>query len=175
VRSRPSLRGPPAVRLAGLDDAEALANFQCSSGRWFQREVEEFINAELVQRVASGEAQCLLFHVERELIAVAAHQNATLVIAEDPGEVGAAHLLAVAVSGRLQTAKLADGTRLSDHVMQALLRDALRAHRTAVAFGIVAIENQRSLSMCERNGLTSQTVVSATYARATGRFAIRGS
>jgi hypothetical protein len=56
--------------------------------------------------------------------------------------------------------------------MQTLLNHALRVQRTDVAFGIVAIENQRSLTMCERNGLTSQTVIGATYARATGRFAV---
>jgi hypothetical protein len=95
-----------------------------------------------------------------------------LIIAEDPRELQAAHLLVVAIAEPLQTAKLADGTRLSDHVIQTLLRDALRVHGTEVAFGIVAIENQRSLTMCERNGLTSQTVISAAYARATGRFAL---
>jgi len=127
---------------------------------------------ELVRRVASEEARALLFHVDRDLAAVAAHQRGTLIIAEDPGEVQAAHLLVVAIAAPLQTGRLADGTRLSDHIMRTLLRDALRVHRTDVAFGIVAIENQRSLTMCERNGLTSQTVISPAYARATGRFAV---
>lgn len=170
MRNRPSLRELPAVRVADLDDGEALANFRCSRGRWFQREAEAFINEELVRRIGLEEAQALLFRRDRELVAVAAHQPGTLIIAEDPGEVRAAHLLVVAITERLQTAKLADGKRLSDHVMQTLLGDAIRVHRTHVAFGIVAIENQRSLTMCERNGLTSQTVISPVYARATGRF-----
>lgn len=170
MTSRPKLDDPPAVRAARLDDDEALANFRCSSGRWFQREVEDFINTDLVARIASEEARALVFHVEQELVAVAAHQQETLVIAEEPGEVQATRLLVLAITERLHTATLADGTRLSDHLMETLLRDALSVHRTNVASAIVAIENQRSLAMCERNGLTSQTTIDATYARATGRF-----
>jgi hypothetical protein len=77
----------------------------------------------------------------------------------------AAHLLVPAITEPLQTGVLADGTRLWDFVMRMLLGDALRTRRTDIAFGIVAIENQRSLTMCERNGLISQTVVNGTYAR----------
>jgi hypothetical protein len=170
-RTRPNLSKPPKVRVAREADAEALAGFRCSRGRWFQREVEDFIANDLPGRIVSGEVRVLLFHVGDELAAVAAHQPATLVIAEDPGAVAAAHLVAVAIAERLQRATIAGKDRLSDHVLQALLRDALRTHRTSVAFGIVAVENQRSLSMCERNGLASQTLINARYARATGRFA----
>jgi hypothetical protein len=170
-RTRPNLREPPTVRLAELGDDERLASFRCSRGRWFQREVEEFINTELAGRLAL-ETRVLLFDVGEDLVAVAAHQPGTLIITEDPGVVEAAHLVVVAITERLQSGRLADGTRLSDYVMRILLRDALRTRRTDVAFGIVAIENQRSLTMCERNGLTSQTVINSTYARATGRFAV---
>jgi hypothetical protein len=161
------------VRVADLDDDEALTSFRCSRGRWFQREVEEFINAELPKRLDSEETRTLLFHSGEELIAVGAHQPGVLIIAEDPGQVQAAHLLLLALTERLQIGRLGDGTRLSDYVLRTLLRDALRTHRTGVAFAIVAIENQRSLTMCERNGLTSQTAVNRMYARASGRFALQ--
>jgi hypothetical protein len=169
-RTRPNVREPVTVRRAEPGDDEALASFRCSRGRWFQREVEEFINTELPRRLGAEETQVLLFHVAAELVAVAAHQPGVLIIAEDPGQVHAAHLLVLAITERLQAGVLADGTRLPDLGM--LLRDALRTQRPNVAFGIVAIENQRSLTMCERNGLASQTVVNSTYARVTGRFAI---
>jgi hypothetical protein len=76
-----------------------------------------------------------------------------------------------AITSRLQTALLSDTSRLSDHLIQTLLQDALCVRKTDIAFAVVAIENQRSLEMCEPNGLTSQTTVNAVYARATGRFA----
>jgi hypothetical protein len=167
---RPTLDDAPAIREAAASDAEALAGFRCSTGRWFQDEVEAFINAELRQRLRAAQARVLLFHVATELVVVAAHQSATLVIAEDPGEVHAAHLLVLAITPRLHTAVLREGDRLSDYAMRVLLSDALHSHDTDVAFAIVAIENQRSLAMCERNGLSSQTIIDRRYARATGRF-----
>jgi hypothetical protein len=106
-------------------------------------------------------------------VAVAAHRIATLVIAQDPGEVRAAQLVVLAVSSRLQAAKIESYGRLSDFVFKVLLREALKSHRTDVAFGIVAVENQKSLTMCERNGLVSQTQINARYARVTGRFMTR--
>lgn len=104
-------------------------------------------------------------------IAVAAHQPGTLLtVGAQEVEVRAAHLVVLAIAEHLHGAQAPDGSRLSDRLIQDLVADALEAHGTDTAFAIVAMENQRSLSLCERNGLTSQTAYNEMYARVTGRF-----
>ncbi len=154
-------------------DSEALANFQCSRGRWFQDEAESFIRTELFQRWEAGETQGLVFGMDAELLAVAAYRRGTLIIAEDPGELEAAELVVLATSESLTAATIADDGRLSDYVMRTLIGEAVRFYRADFAYGLVAVENQRSLTMCERNGLVSQTRVNARYARVLGRFNCR--
>ncbi len=112
----------------------------------------------------------LLFGAGPEIVAIGAHQPATLIVAEEAGEREAAYLLVVATTERLHAARLASGVRLSDYVMLTLLHNALQTYRVEVAFAIVAVENQRALRLCERNGLSSQSLISRRYARATGRF-----
>lgn len=121
----------------------------------------------------------LLYTVDSELIAVGAHQAGHLVTSEirgtevtDVKDTNAAQLVVLAITTSLQAARLRSGGRLSDHLMRDLLTDALRVREAEAAFALVATENQRSLTMCERNGLTSMTTVTNVYARATGRFTL---
>lgn len=153
-----------------------LTTFRCSTGRWFQDDVEQFINGKSEQKLLIPERHVLLFTHDTQAVAVAAHQQGRLLMTDgtDVRDVRAAHLMVVAIAEPLHGAVLPEGGRLSDHVMQELLVDAQRTHRTEMVFAIVALDNQRSLTLCERNGLTSQTALgnSAVFARVTGRFAL---
>jgi hypothetical protein len=146
----------PSVRVATASDADLLAAFSCSRGLWFEDEVEEFLQRYALTYAAERaplDHQLLLFVDDDELIAVGGHEQALL-----PGGLVGTHLTVAAIDLSHQGAKLTDGGRLSDYVLDALLGDALDAEargavrREPIAHALVARENGRSLAVLNRRG-----------------------
>jgi hypothetical protein len=159
------------VREAGKDDAADLGAFECSTGTWYEDEVQAYVRQQaLTHARESSESYRLLVAVERtRLIAVAAHTNDVLIMPDD-GTCMAARLQVLAISVTDQGRRLCGGTHLSDVLMATLIADAMDHQRTDVMTAIVAGENLRSVALCERNGLCSQTRYSSRYLRLTGRL-----
>lgn len=65
---------------------------------------------------------------------------------------------------------LQDGTRLSDALFQALIRDVLGMRQSGVITAIVAQDNLRSMRLCRRNGLRSEVRYDGRHVRLTGLF-----
>ena len=113
----------------------------------------------------------LLFEDDEELIAVGSHQPESLVL--DTGySINAARLVVLGVAQAHQGKALKDGTRIADKALRLLIQEAVTYRRARVVSGIVARDNIRSLTMCERNGLASQTTFGTRYVRVTGRFEV---
>ena len=158
------------VREATEGDTAALASFTCSTGLWYEREVEEFVRGHALRAAASDDFRLLVAVEGERLVATAAHHHPELLPTADAVHRFATrlHHLAIDVSDRGR--RLPDHRRLSDALMQTLIADAIDAWTTGVLTAIVAADNDRSLAMCERNGLRSRTRHGTRYVRVTGLF-----
>lgn len=162
------------VRPATAGDGGILAEFQCSTGPWYEQEVESFVRERaLEQALALSEGYRLLLVLEgKRLIGCIAHHRELLVRADgaqaDTVAATRLHLLAIAVGD--QGRRLDDGTRLSDKVMATLIADALETRGYEVLTGIVALDNLRSMALCERHGLRSQVRYDLRHVRLSGRY-----
>lgn len=158
------------VREATEEDAEALANFTCSTGLWYEQEVEAFVRRHGL-RAAGYDRFRLLVAVEGDrLVATLAHHHPEFLPTADAAHRIATRLHHLAIDIRDQGRRLPDDRRLSDALMQTLVADAIETWTTGVLTAIVAADNDRSLVMCERNGLRSRTRHGVGYARVTGLF-----
>jgi ribosomal protein S18 acetylase RimI-like enzyme len=164
-------RRGPIVREATDDDAAALASFECSTGAWYEEEVQAYIHERaLTHAHENPDGYRLLVAFEQtRLIAVAAHASEALILPEDDTYL-AARLQVLAIAVADQRRRLPDRSRLSDVLMATLISDAIEDKKTDVVTAIVADENLRSIALCERNGLRSQTRHSSRYLRLTGRL-----
>jgi hypothetical protein len=163
--------------LATSYDADALAGFACSSGAPFEDEVERYVREQASRdaehaRRTGGPYRLLVFETgEAELVAVGAHTAVSLRL---PGahreSVPLVKLVVVALARSWQGRRLAGGERLSDAVLTAMIAHARRTHGRDVVAGIVARRNYPSLSLCRRNGLTTQFEYGPDYVTLVGRF-----
>jgi hypothetical protein len=164
------------VRPATAADAGLLAGFQCSTGPWYEQDVESFVRERaLEQALALSDAYRLLLVLEgKRPIGCMAHHHEMLLTGDgrsSPIFATRLHLLAIATDD--QGRKLDDGTRLSDKLMTTLIADALETRGNAVLTGIVALENLRSMALCERHGMRSQVQYDTRHARLSGHFTPR--
>lgn len=152
----------PVVRVAAASDATLLTAFVCSRGEWYEDEVQDFIRHHALDYAAWRaplDHQLLLFVSGDELVAVGAHEQTFLA-----GGLTGTHLAVAAIALPRQGAKLDDGGRLSDFVLDALLGDAGAAAargaptRDPVAHALVATHNDRSLSLLRRRGFGDEQV-----------------
>jgi hypothetical protein len=154
-----------------------MARFQCSTGPWYEQEVETFIRQRaLEQAIALADDYRLLIVLDSDrLLGCMAHHQEMLLTSDGnrSGPILATRLHVCAIATNDQGSRLDDGTRLSDTLMATLIADALKTRRNAVLTGIVALENLRSMSLCERHGLRSQVQYDARHARLSGYFAPR--
>lgn len=175
-------RQPPAgfvVREAAAADAELLATFACSTGAWFEDEVEAFVRERALPaalRPGSGHRLRLVLDDER-LAACFAHHPERLVVAAERGTparpLEATRLQLVALSLADQGRRLDDGRRISDLVMASCIADAIEHRSSAILTAIVARDNLRSLALCQRHGLRSQVAYDARHVRLSGRSALQ--
>ena len=162
------------IRTARSTDAEALAAFACSTGQWFEDEVERHIRVDALRRAETdGETyRLLLFEEDGRLWAVGAHQPELLVMTSGD-ELAATRLVALAVGVEQQGMPLPDGSRYSDWALAGLIRDALLHRGCRTLTSIVARGNVRSQRLCRRHGLTSEIAAGPRYLRMMGSFELR--
>lgn len=159
-----------AVRPARRADTAALATFRCSTGAWFEDEVEDYIRTRAMGHAAAKDNYHLLVACEGpRILAVLGHADEALIF-PDGDTSWAARLQVVAIATTDQGRQLSNAGRLSDVLMATLITAALREHETEVVTAIVAQENSRSIALCERNGLRSQVRYGRSYIRLSGRF-----
>ncbi|MFI5003560.1 MAG: hypothetical protein ACHQE6_00970 [Solirubrobacterales bacterium] len=162
------------VRGATEDDADTLEGFRCSTGPWYERDVEEYVRARALREALEkpSDYRLLLVLDDGRLTGCMAHALELLIEDAGPAIVAARlHLLAIAIED--QGRRLEDGRRRSDLIVQALIFDAFETRETEVLTAVVARENLRSITLCERNGLRSQVSFDRRHIRLTGHFARR--
>ena len=159
------------LRQADERDATALATFQCSTGTWYEQEVETFVQQDAV-RIATEPAESyrlLVVYEDNRLIACAGHHPEFLVRPDSKGLL-ATRLHLLAISRSQQGRELRKGLQLSDALMQTLIRDAMDIRDSQVLSAVVAQDNIRSMRMCERAGLRNQVAYAPRYVRLTAQF-----
>jgi RimJ/RimL family protein N-acetyltransferase len=163
------------LRAARAEDAEALAGFSCSTGPWFEEEVQHHIRHDALARAdePDDDYRLVLFEQDAELWAVGAHRLEWLVL-RDGSHVPLTHLAALALSIDHQGSVASDGRRYADIALSGLLDDALRHRRERMVFALVALENVRSQRLCRRHGLVFESRADARRLRMTGRFTAPG-
>jgi hypothetical protein len=158
------MRLPRAVVLSRTKHEAELSSFRCSTGAWYEDEVEQMVQHELAPRIDSEWSRALDFcalglvdHLGR-LVAIGAHHEVDFANRDPPGT--RLWLAAIAVShqgarisGILQTG--GQSFSLARYLLQVMIADSLnRPHKRERSFvGTVAKDNYRSLALCERIGL----------------------
>lgn len=159
------------MRVASAVDAEVLARFACSTGPWFELEVEDHIRKDALARAErpQDDYRLVVFEEGNELWAVGAHRLEWLPLV-DGSQVPMSHLVALALSVDYQGQVAADGRRYADIALSGMLDDVLRHRRERIVFALVALDNVRSQRLCRRHGLIFETRAGPLRVRMTGRF-----
>jgi hypothetical protein len=163
----------PVARHVVAADVEALADFACSRGAWYEDEVEEFIQERALSwALAPGPRaryrRLLLFESEG-LVAVGGF--GPRVFEDALGDiVDGTELQVLALEHEARGTILEDGRRLSDACMATLVQEASRERGTNAMSGIAAKDHTRSIELCSDHGLTKrQPVGDSRYIRMVGR------
>jgi hypothetical protein len=142
-----------------------LAAFRCSTGPWYEDDVESFITRRLIGRHVRRQP-----HVDHRviglelpdhgLVAVTAHEQDFTT--DGPHDLTSSLWIVAAVVRHLQGAILPEIDPLDDsgrpvslgrYLAETALSDIAAADRAPVVRAIVARENTRSLALCDRLGL----------------------
>ncbi len=174
----------PEARALGEADAAELRGFTCSTGLWYEDEVQQFVRRQLIDRHGhrsphSGHRVVGLELVGVGIIAVGSHESDYA--RHVGGTVLITHLEVVAVRIEYQGVVLPTvdpleagrPVTLGRYLMEVLLSDiAGHLDRQPFLKTIVARENAKSLALCDRIGLTrSSGVGDARYEQRMGRMA----
>jgi hypothetical protein len=157
----------PAARHLGVGDRDLLAEMRCSTGVWFENEVETFIQTTLAdyhdwRRAHTGHTIVGLELDDRGLVAVGSHEAEFV---RDGGQVvTSTYLECAAVRTDRQGTGLTEVDPLDDdrpvtlghYLLEALLSDIAERERAPIVRAVVARENTRSLRLCARLGLTDE-------------------
>lgn len=153
------------IRSARKKDRHLLEHFACANGDspW-EVEVEDFIHHSLLEwafdplaRVHDPRLLLVFDRKTHELVGVAAHERTTLQFKRQrPFAATKLELVAVALSW--QGKRFRGGSRVSDVVMAAVMRDVTDRvpRRDARVFAVVHEENTRSIALCRRHGLVEE-------------------
>ena len=157
----PSVDGPPPpalakVRLTTPSDAPSLRRFSCSTGPWYEREVEELVRGMLADHVEQGFAAWVVEDEFGELAAVAAHVGQTHPENSDETITYIA-LIAARADDRDDRAA---GWRLRQ-LIKAVFTDILHTvGRGPYVYQMVAVENSRMRTFLEWSGFQAAPVPS---------------
>jgi hypothetical protein len=158
----------PAGRFLGLDDRELLGRLRCSTGLWFEDQVETFIRTELAdyhdwRRPHTDHTIVGLELDEHGLVALGSHESEFV---RDGGQVlTSTYLECAAVRTDVQGAVLTDvepldsdgrPVTLGRYLLEVLLSDISERPRAPIVRAVVARENTRSLRLCTRIGVTDE-------------------
>lgn|GEM_PF-978618 len=154
----------PSARYLGSQDRASLATFKCSTGVWFEEDVERYVSHRLAdahdrRRAHTDHTIIGLVLPDRGLVAVAAHEQD--LTADGDRELTSTRWVLAAVAVGLQGAVLRDVAPYDDdrpvtlgrHLAEVTLSDIVATRRDPVVRAIVARENARSLALCRRVGL----------------------
>jgi hypothetical protein len=170
-------------RYVDTDDAALLERFECSCGAPYEEEVQQYIRSSALRDAAGADSPVslmLTFHRDR-LVGIAGY-SVEFLLAGPRGPLDkppplheitgmdATRLWVLALSREAQGRKLRDGRRLSTLVMDTLIAEAMGGRDRGLLTAIVARENLRSLALCERSGLRSQTMHDPRHVRLSGYF-----
>jgi ribosomal protein S18 acetylase RimI-like enzyme len=161
------------MRLAEEGDRAALEAFASSSGLDCEDEVDDFIQTRALDTHLSGVAEYrLLVAVEDEvLVGIVAHRIDILTLKD--GRIFNARLIQVlAVDPAHRGCVFDDGSRLSDALLAAVVKEVDESGGSDIFTAIVANENDRALAALERCGSWSQVAYDYLHVRLTGRFTI---
>ena len=158
------------VRPAGEGDREAIGSFACSTGPWYEDEVQRYVRARALDdaRRVSG-YELLVAEEDERLVACMAYMPWALNF-EEHDMIFSMRLQVLAIATADQGRVLVRGRRLSDALMQTLIARAAPLSFDGALTAIVARDNLRSIKLCERNGLTSQIAHGIEYVQMLGRF-----
>ena len=140
---------------------------RCSTGAWFEDDVETFIQARLAdyhdwRQPHTDHTIIGLELADHGLIAVGSHEEEFV---RDSGElVTSTYLECAAVSTNLQGPVLPEVEPLDDgrpvtlgrYLLEVLVSDIFGRQRGPIVRAVVARENARSLRLCARIGLTDE-------------------
>ncbi|HEY6761741.1 MAG TPA: hypothetical protein VI318_19735 [Baekduia sp.] len=154
----------PSARYLEDDDRSLLRAFACSTGPWYEDEVERFIRDRLIARHAARRRHTDhriigLEDPERGLLAVTAHES-ELTRAGDRALTSTLWIVAAVTTevrgALLPDVDLGDGrpVTLGRYLAEVTFSDVFDTGRDPVVRAIVARENTRSLALCQRVGLT---------------------
>jgi hypothetical protein len=163
------------VRAAEEEDAERLSNFCCSTGESYEDEVEAFVRKKALKRArdrSSPAYKLLVVEEEERLIGCAGYHDEPLFPMIDETAMQATRFQMLAVQLDQRGRRLDDGTRLVDFLFKSVVLDAFGTEGGGVLNALVARENRRSIAVCERNGLHTQTFYDNKLLRMTGTYEI---
>ncbi len=169
------LRGDLVMAEVHGEDADLLAGFSCSTGQWFEDEVERHIRVDAFRRGTDHEDpyRLLLFFKDDDLWAVGAHQPEELEMTSGDSLM-TTRLVVLAVALEYQGRRSESGDRYGEVALASLIQDAVQYRNTRTVTCLIAHENVRSQRLCRRRGLTSETTASRRYLRLAGTFVLAG-
>jgi desulfoferrodoxin (superoxide reductase-like protein) len=136
------------VRRTTTSDAIDLRQFKCSSGLWYEQEVEELVQGLLADQVELGFSAWVIEDDQNELVAVAVHVGQQH---PDNPEIMITYIALLATRVDSRNNQL-DGLRLSQ-LLKAVFEDILlNLERGPHVYQMVAEENTRMRSFLERSG-----------------------
>lgn len=147
ARGRAVGRQPEVVRPTQPQDAPALRRFSCSTGAWYEDEVQDLVRGKLADRVEAG-FRAWVIEADGEIAAVAAHEARA-----HPAGTGAtvSYLLLLALRADDVGGGLAGAARLT-RILRSVFADMLGLDREPFCYTMVAVDNARMNRFCERSG-----------------------
>jgi hypothetical protein len=158
----------PAARYLGVADRDVLAKLRCSTGTWFEDDVEAFVQTRLAdyhdwRQPHTGHTIIGLELDDVGLIAVGSHEEDFV---RDGHELVKASYLECAAVGLDYQGALLPGVEPLDpdgqpvtvgrYLLEVLLSDIAELEPVPVVRSVVARENTRSLRLCDRIGLVDE-------------------
>lgn len=156
-----SLVEEPRVRLANGSDRRALSDFHCARDDWFEREVEEHIQREALDRFfwrrLHNHHRLLLFENREGLVAVGASEIGGLSSGGTPLANTYVALIAVGLGFRRRRVAVAGQPRVGEFVIDLLIADAVRQRPDdELIYASIAADNAASLRLFRSRGFTAE-------------------
>jgi hypothetical protein len=143
------------IRLATPADAARLRQFRCSTGTWYEDEVEALVRGRVADRLERG-APVWIAEADGELLAVASH-TAQHHPTDPSSTITFFNVMASRVDDR--EAWLIGAARLG-RLLRALFADVYSSDRSPYCYTRVARDHERMRRFCERGGFVGSPIPS---------------
>lgn len=143
------------IRATTPDDAAALRQFRCSTGAWYEDDVEAYVRGPLATRVGNGFG-ALVAERGGELLAVVAHEAAV-----HPNDPNSTITFINVLAGRVDDREhwLTGAMRMS-RMLRAVFTAVASTDRAPWCYARVAGDNVAMRRLCERTGFVGVPVPS---------------